>query len=260
MKSRRRAEDALRERSWATGVKDEFLAMLGHELRNPLGIISNGVQVLKRIAPREPQLDDVEEMIERQVTHTSRLLDDLLDISRIARGKIQLDKQRRSLDEIVRQTLADHRSAFEERSIRLRAEIPERTLWVMADRTRIAQALGNLLSNAVKFTETNGTVTVKLRTEMDDAVLSVRDTGIGIESGMLGRIFETFIQADRSLERTRGGLGLGLALVKGIVELHGGRVIASSDGPGYGSEFTIRLPLDHSQSIPAKSRQFRAQT
>jgi PAS domain S-box-containing protein len=245
---RRRAEEALRE---ADRRKDEFIAMLGHELRNPLGIISNGVQVLKRIAPREPQLDDVEEMIERQVTHTSRLLDDLLDISRIAQGKIQLDKKRQSLDEIVRQTLTDHSGAFEERNIRLRADIPQRTLWVMADSTRIAQAFGNLLANAVKFTETNGTVTVKLRTEMDDAVLSVRDTGIGIESGMLGRIFETFIQADRSLERTRGGLGLGLALVKGIVELHGGRVMASSDGPGSGSEFTIRLPLDHSPSIHA---------
>jgi signal transduction histidine kinase len=245
------AYEALRE---ADRRKDEFLAMLGHELRNPFGIISNGVQLLRRIAPREPKLQDVQEMIERQLAHTSRLLDDLLDVSRIARGKIQLERQSYRLDEIVRQTLADHRSVFEERKIRLDAELPEGAVWVLADSTRIAQAFGNLLSNAAKFTDASGTVAVKLASERDEfAVLSVRDTGMGIEPEFLGRIFESFIQAESSLDRTRGGLGLGLALVKGIIELHGGRVSASSDGPGRGSEFTIRLPLDKSQSSKALS-------
>jgi len=249
---RKRAEEALRE---ADRHKDEFLAMLGHELRNPLGIISNGVQLLHRLGPPDPELEQIREMIERQVSHTSRILDDLLDVSRIARGKIELLKETCDLVRIIGNTISDYRNTFDQKGIRFDAEIPRTPVWVVGDKTRLAQAFGNLLSNAVKFTEPNGTVRVRLQIDKNGfAALSVKDTGIGIEPDMLGRIFETFTQADRTLERTRGGLGLGLSIVKAIAELHGGRVSASSTGPGTGSEFTILLPTkptQDSESQPA---------
>jgi PAS domain S-box-containing protein len=245
---RKRAEEALRE---ADRRKDEFLAMLGHELRNPLGIISTSAQLLRRKGPRDATLTELREMILRQAEHMARMLDDLLDISRITRGQISLKKESCDFTEIVRQMTTDHRGAFEESGLRLIAHLPDQPLRVLGDPTRLAEVVGNLLYNANKFTDHGGTVTVRLSEEAgSDAVLSVADTGIGMESQMLGQVFDPFIQADRSIDRSRGGLGLGLALVKGLVELHGGEVRAQSEGLGRGSEFIIRLPLHQQSALP----------
>ncbi len=239
---RKRAEVALQE---ANRQKDEFLAMLAHELRNPLSPIRNAVHVLRSLVPNEPRLERAREMIERQVTHMTRLLDDLLDVSRIARGKVSLHQEVVDLAQLVRLAGEDYRATLDAIGLTLTLGLPARPMWVQADPTRLSQAVGNLLHNASKFTNPGGQVTVRLTMEADGraAILSIRDTGIGMEPDILGRVFETFSQADHSLDRSRGGLGLGLALVKGLVELHGGTVQAFSAGLGAGSEFTIRLPL-----------------
>lgn len=238
---RKRAEEALRE---ADQRKDSFMAMLGHELRNPLGIIGNCARVLRARGPADAQLQEVRDMIDRQLMHMARLVDDLLDVSRISSGRIQLKNEFCDLVAIVRETVEDSRGMFELNRVQLELHLPDEPAWIRGDRTRLAQALANLLNNANKFTEPGGSVTVKLERHPESkAVLTVRDTGIGIEPEVLAWVFEPFIQADRSLDRSRGGLGLGLALVKGIVELHGGDVEVWSAGPGHGSEFTIRLPL-----------------
>ena len=250
---RSQAEESLRQ---ADRRKDDFLAMLGHELRNPLGIISTSAQILRRLAvsaPRPEELRDID-IIERQVTHTSQMLDDLLDISRISTGKIQLKKQCWDLRDIVRQTVEDYRERFVESSVGLELHLPDRAVSIMGDRTRLAQVLGNLLHNAYKFTDKGGRVNVKLQAEKQEtAALSVADTGMGMEPEALGWVFEPFRQADRTLDRSLGGLGLGLALVKGMVQLHNGEVVASSDGVGRGSTFTIRLPTDDAEPPPALS-------
>ncbi len=250
---RSQAEESLRQ---ADRRKDDFLAMLGHELRNPLGIISTSAQILRRLAvsaSRAEELRDID-IIERQVTHTSQMLDDLLDISRISTGKIQLKKQCWDLRDIVRQTVEDYRERFVESSVGLELHLPDRAVSIMGDRTRLAQVLGNLLHNAYKFTDKGGTVNVKLQAEKEEtAALSVADTGMGMEPEALGWVFEPFRQADRTLDRSRGGLGLGLALVKGMVQLHNGEVVASSDGVGRGSTFTIRLPTGDAEPPPALS-------
>lgn len=245
----KRAEEVLRE---ADKRKDEFLAMLGHELRNPLGIISTVVQLLRRKAPPDPALVELREIIERQVEHMARLMDDLLDVSRIARGRVQLSKELCDFAAIARQTVEDYRNTFETSDLQLELDIPDRPLWVMGDRTRLAQAVGNVLHNASKFTEAGGRVVVRLETDGATASLTVRDTGIGMEPETLAGAFEPFHQADRSIARSRGGLGLGLAIVKGLVELHGGGVSAHSGGPGQGSEIMIRLPLEEVAAEPTK--------
>jgi PAS domain S-box-containing protein len=249
---RKKAEEALRE---ADRRKDEFLAMLAHELRNPLAPISNAVGVMKLVGPADPAAVQARDMIERQVAHLARLVDDLLDVSRITSGKILLRKERVDLTALVRAATQDHRGLLETTGIALAVEVPGRPLWVEGDRTRLSQVVGNLLHNANKFTDSGGRVVVRLEAahgladggaghEDRFAVLTVRDTGIGLEEGMLSRLFEPFSQADRSLDRTSGGLGLGLALVKGLVELHSGSVRAFSPGIGQGAEFVVRLPLD----------------
>jgi signal transduction histidine kinase/CheY-like chemotaxis protein len=236
------AEAALRE---ADRRKNEFLAILGHELRNPLGIISNGVQLLHKIGPADRKLIELQDMIARQVTHTSRLLDDLLDVSRLPRGKIQLVKRTCDLREIVQKTAEDYVGELEEKGLKLELNLPDEPLRTAADSTRLAQALNNLLQNVCKFTEPGGTVSVSLDAEnQTHALIKVRDNGIGMDPEVLGWVFEPFRQVDESVHRSRGGLELGLALLKGIVELHGGAVVAASAGRGEGSEFTIRLPLD----------------
>ncbi len=240
---RKRTEEAIRA---ADRRKDEFLAMLGHELRNPLGPIRNAVQILNLVGSQEPMEREARAMIERQVSHMARLIDDLLDVSRIARGKIQLQRERCDLVRIVRETAADYRPALEAGGLALEVDVPAEPLWVMGDATRLSQVIGNLLHNAQKFTDAGGRVAVQAAAEPGGgrAVVTVRDTGIGIEPDVLARMFDAFSQADTSLDRTRGGLGLGLALVKGLIELHYGEVQASSGGTGRGSEFTIRLPLE----------------
>lgn len=198
-------------------------------------------------------------MIERQVIHTSRMLDDLLDVSRISRGKVQLNKQPWDLRDIVRQTAEDYQRALDENGLRLEMNINEEPLRIVADRMRVSQAVSNLLHNACKFTERGGMIAITVESESHScAMLKVRDNGMGIEPEALGWVFEPFSQADRSLDRSRGGLGLGLSLVKGIVELHGGDVTAASEGPGWGAEFTVRLPLDQSmRKLPARSPRVR---
>jgi PAS domain S-box-containing protein len=245
----RQAEEALKE---ADRRKDEFLAMLGHELRNPLAPIRNAVHVLRLRTDGDPLLRRAQEIIDRQVAHMARLVDDLLDVSRISRGKILLRKERLDLVALARTVVEDHRAGFEGSGLRVVLALPEEPLWVEADPTRLAQSLGNLLNNASKFTDPGGEVAIEVQRDPDGshAEVVVRDTGIGMEPEMIERLFETFSQADRSLDRTRGGLGLGLALVKGLIDLHGGQVAAASDGLGQGARFILRLPLATQESLP----------
>ena len=244
---RRRMELALRE---AHRRKDDFLAMLGHELRNPLGPIRNSVQLMRRIGPPHPQLKQAQEIIDRQVRHMARLVEDLLDVSRISRGKVRLQLEYCDLTQIVRQAADDYRRDLEADGLKFSVAAPAEPLWVLGDSTRLNQVIGNVLHNAHKFTDPGGAVTLGVATDGDQVTLTIRDTGIGMDPQTLSRAFDTFSQADKSLERSRGGLGLGLALVKGLVEMHGGTIDAASDGPGRGSQFTIRLPLTPAPAIP----------
>jgi signal transduction histidine kinase len=234
--------------------KDEFLAMLAHELRNPLAPILTSLHLLRRADTDRLASEQARARIERQIHHLTRLVDDLLDVSRITRGTVQLRREHLDLAQVVRTTAEDGRHALEQAGLRLALDVPQTPLWVWADATRLAQVLNNLLDNTVKFTNRGGDVVVRLQADagQSQAVLSVRDTGIGIEAQVLPRLFSVFGQADQTLERTRGGLGLGLALVKGLVELHGGRVQAASAGPGQGAEFTVYFPLGAQPAAPAK--------
>jgi PAS domain S-box-containing protein len=234
----KKLEDALRD---ADRHKDEFLGMLSHELRNPLAPIRSSIFILKRVRAGA-EADRAHAVIQRQVEHLTRLVDDLLDVTRIARGKIELRRARVDLSAIVRRTGDDHRSVMAERGIELVVDAQDGAL-VEGDATRIAQVIGNLLNNAAKFTGRGGTVSLSLRIVGEGAEIAVRDTGVGIERALLGDVFTPFVQAERTLARSAGGLGLGLALVKGLTELHGGSVSASSAGPGRGAEFLVRLPL-----------------
>ena len=227
---RKRMEQALAD---ANRRKDEFLAVLSHELRNPLAPVRSSLYVLARTEPGGEQARRMLAIIDRQVSHLTRLVDDLLDVTRISRGKIQLQRERVELGELVRRTVEDHRSTFAAGGVHLEGSHgPRRRCGSPPIPTRIAQVIGNLLTNAAKFTPSGGRVEVALEHEGEAAVLRVRDTGVGITREMLDRLFEPFMQADRTLDRARGGLGLGLALVKGLAELHGGSVTATSEGQG----------------------------
>lgn len=238
------AEEALRE---ADRRKDHFLAMLAHELRNPLAPIRTAVYLLRKLGPREPALDRIRDIIDRQVTHMARLIDDLLDVSRIGRGKIDLRRERCDLVQIVRQTAEDYRASLEAGGVTLSVRAPDAPLWVDGDRTRLAQIIGNLLHNAGKFTPPGGRVDVRVEADApprdSTAVVTIEDTGIGIEPALLPRLFDPFSQGDQGIARSKGGLGLGLALVKGLVELHGGAVAVHSEGPDRGTTFTVRIPV-----------------
>lgn len=230
----------------ASRRKDEFLSMLAHELRNPLAPLRNGLHVL-RLQGQDPETARrVQALMERQVTHLTRIVDDLLDVARITSGKVELRQERLDLTHVVRQTVEDRRGLLEAASVSLRLELPEVPVWVAGDATRLIQVLGNVLENAGKFTPAGGEVAVRLDVDgpARQAVVAVRDTGIGIEAEVLPRIFEAFAQADRSLDRARGGLGLGLAVARGLLERHGGAIEARSDGLGQGTEITLRLPCD----------------
>jgi PAS domain S-box-containing protein len=249
MSERKHAEEALRE---ADHRKDEFLAILSHELRNPLAPIRNSVYLLSRADPASPQAARARQVIDRQTQHLTRLVDDLLDVTRISRGKIELQPIRLDLRDVLRKTADDVRSMFEQSGVELRVEHSTGPLWVNADPTRMAQVVGNLLHNAMKFTPRGGKVVVAAGAAAERAEIVVRDTGIGIDAPDLRQVFEPFAQADRTLARSQGGLGLGLALVRGLVEQHGGEVTARSEGPGRGSEFRISLPLAASGETPAR--------
>jgi two-component system CheB/CheR fusion protein len=236
----RRAERALRDEAVR---KDDFLAALSHELRNPLAPIRCNLELLQRMNVDAPERGTAMAVIDRQVEHLVRIVDDLLDVTRMARGKVQLRREHLELGPIVRRAIEDQRPDFEKSGISLDSTIAPEALWVDGDVTRIVQVIGNLLVNARKFTTRGGHVTVGLRREGDRALLTVLDDGVGIAPEVRARLFQPFTQAPQSLDRSRGGLGLGLAMVRGFVELHGGRVDASSAGIGRGSEFSVRLPL-----------------
>ncbi|MFB3819616.1 MAG: PAS domain S-box protein [Candidatus Methylomirabilales bacterium] len=225
--------------------KTEFLAMLAHELRNPLAPIRNGVDLLRRLLPPEPRLAQIRDMIDRQAVHMARLIDDLLDLARVSRGKLLLRREAVEMGELVRQALQDQGGAAEAKGLSLAAALPPAPIHVAGDRTRLAQALGNLLSNAIKFTPAGGRVAVRLGLEPGGSrlCLTVEDTGIGMAQPTLATVFEPFSQVDVARDQGQGGLGLGLALVKGLIELHGGEVAAASPGPDQGSTFTLRLPV-----------------
>jgi PAS domain S-box-containing protein len=224
--------------------KSEFIAVLSHELRNPLAAIRTNLYVAEHGRGGEGTSRALQ-VIDRQVGQLARMVDDLLDVTRITQNKVHLQRQRVDLDQILRQTIEDNRSTLERSGVRLEAHLADGPLHVDADAARIAQIVTNLLANAVKFTPSGGTVSVSSAADLsrERAVLRVSDTGTGIDPALLGSLFQPFMQADRTLDRTSGGLGLGLALVKGLVDLHGGEVSASSEGLGKGAAFTVLLPL-----------------
>lgn len=237
--------DQIRE---ADRRKDEFLGMLAHELRNPLGPIYNCLQLQKMLPPTDPRFGLMRDTIDRQIKHMSRLIDDLLDATRLAHGKILLRQEPCDLVQIVRQTVEDYRHVIEGAGMQLDVLLPDLPLWTHGDPTRLVQVVGNLLHNAHKFNSADGTITVRVEAEDGSGRITVDDTGIGIDPSMLGHVFDVFRQAEQGLDRSRGGLGLGLALVKGLVRLHGGTVVAESDGVNTGARFTIRLPLSMAQA------------
>jgi PAS domain S-box-containing protein len=232
------ANEALKERD---RQKDDFIAMLAHELRNPLAPITNALRLLQ-LKKDEATVDAVRQMVGRQVGQLSHLVNDLLDAARIRAGKIKLRSELVDLAQLARIAANDQRSTFEEASVALTVDAPETPVWVWGDWTRLTQVVGNLLQNAVKFTPPGGKVTVTVRPNGQYAKVAVADTGSGIPVELLPRLFTPFAQAEQGLARTEGGLGLGLALVKGLTELHGGEVDVESGGSGKGSTFTLRLP------------------
>ncbi len=236
---RREFEQALRR---ADELKDDFLAMLGHELRNPLAAITTAVDLLKILADDDTRLQQVRGILDRQSGQMKRLLDGLLDVTRIERGKMRLHREVLDLNELIDDVVNDWRSRVDQLDLQLDARLPPHPVWVTGDRTRLVQIFGNLLSNAVKFTDAPGRITVEMREDADEVVVVVRDTGVGIPSEVREHIFEPFRQAEQTIDRAAGGLGMGLPLVKGLVEAHGGSVAVRSEGSGEGAEFTVCLP------------------
>ena len=237
---RRRAEQALIA---ADRSKDEFLAVLGHELRNPLAPILTAVSLLDQKGPRAPELERLRATIRRQTMQLSRLVEDLLDVGRIVQGKLHLDRNRVELTAIVRQALETTAPFIERRQQTVTASLGDGPLYVLADAARMVQVVANLLNNAAKYMDPGGAIEVAVTAADGMASIRVRDHGIGIPIHMLDRIFTKFVQVNEANASAPGGLGIGLALVKALVDLHGGSVAAYSDGPGTGSEFVIRLPL-----------------
>ncbi|QEH32147.1 Autoinducer 2 sensor kinase/phosphatase LuxQ [Aquisphaera giovannonii] len=244
---RRRLEDELRrqagELSEAAARKNEFLAMLGHELRNPLAPIRNAVRIMKRRGMDDPTLVEAREVIDHQVRQLAQLVDDLLEVSRVAGGKVRLHREVVDVATVVAFALETSRPAIDEGRHRLSIAMPPEPLRVDADPVRMAQVLANLLINAAKYTPEGGSIRLSVRAEDGHVAFRVRDNGIGIPPEMLSRVFDLFAQVDQSLDRSQGGLGLGLTLVKTLVEMHGGDVCAFSQGLGTGSELVVRLPL-----------------
>jgi signal transduction histidine kinase len=236
----RRVEEELRRTNRA---KDEFLGVLSHELRNPLAPILNSLYILQQAEPGGAQALRALGVVDRQTKHLARLVDDLLDVSRIARGKIELQVAELDLCAVARQTAEDYSGVMKERGLRFTLDVPSGPVWMRGDGTRLAQVIGNLLQNAAKFTPEGGIVALAVA-NVDAAVeLRVRDSGVGMAPELLKTIFQPFAQAKQGLARSGGGLGLGLALVKGIAELHGGSVRADSAGEGRGAEFVVRFPV-----------------
>jgi signal transduction histidine kinase len=224
--------------------KNDFLGLLAHELRNPLAPMSNSLALLRHAAPGA-DVGQAHAILERQLRHLVRLIDDLLDVTRISRGKIHLRRQRLDLAQLLRHCAADLRASVERKELRMELALPGEPIWVAADDTRLSQVFGNILGNAVKFTDAGGRIMVSAERDAGarQARVRIADTGRGMSAALLERLFTPFSQDDSELARSSGGLGLGLALVKGLVELHGGRVEARSEGPGRGAEVVVSLPL-----------------
>jgi len=241
-------------------TKDAFLAMLAHELRTPLGAIANAIRVLELAHAESEPAARAHEVIAHQVRHISRLIGDLLDVERVVSGKVRLDRQPLDLAEAVHRSVATLTIGGQ---VDRHIEISTEPLWVEGDATRLAQVLANIVTNAIKYTPPGGRIRVALRADGGDAVLSVEDDGFGISPDLLPAIFDMYVQADRTLARARGGLGIGLTLVRSLVELHGGTIVASSKGEGQGSQFVVRLKQIPSASASAglsSPRERRART
>ncbi len=223
--------------------KDEFLAMLSHELRNPLSPILNAVHLLRLQGDENLIQQEARSVIERQVGQLSHLVGDLLEVARFTSGKVRLDPVRMDLRGVVERSAESVRPLIERRRHALTVDLPEEPIWLEADPSRLEQVVVNLLNNAAKYTDEGGRISLSARQEGGEAVVSVRDTGVGIDLEKFPDIFDLFTQADRSLDRSQGGLGIGLALVQRLVAMHRGTVEVRSDGLGRGSEFTVRLPL-----------------
>jgi signal transduction histidine kinase/DNA-binding response OmpR family regulator len=233
------AEEKLQE---ANRRKDEFLAMLSHELRNPLAPIVTAAQVLDKVAPHDTRIAWVREVIERQVTHLAGLVDDLLDVSRITQGKITLHREAVELGKVVEHSLEIVRPLFDSKRHVLSVHVPETPVWVFGDFSRLSQIFSNVLHNAAKYTTDGGNIELNVVVDRGSVAVRVRDNGIGIEAQFLPHVFEVFTQGYRGLDRSQGGLGVGLAVVRRLVELHQGEVNVTSDGPGQGTEVSVQLP------------------
>jgi len=235
----REAEEKLLE---ASRRKDEFLAMLSHELRNPLAPIRNAVELLRRIAPSDPRLVWARDVVDRQVTHMAQLVDELLDVSRITQGKITIRKETLELEKVISHAVETARPLIEARGHRLELDLPAAPVWMVGDFARLAQVIANLLNNSAKYTPEGGSIVLSAAAAEGEVRLEVRDNGIGIDRELLPRVFELFSQGERSLDRSLGGLGVGLTVVQRLVELHQGRVDVTSEGPGKGAKFSVVLP------------------
>ncbi len=247
---RKRAEGALAE---ASRQKDNFLAMLAHELRNPLAPIRNGLQLLRMVDPASPPAEQARAILERQVDHRVRLVDDLMDVSRITRGKVEVRREPVELGSVVLSAVETGRPAIEAGRHNFTLSLPAEPVVVDADFVRLAQIIANLLNNAAKYTDNGGQISLVAERDGNEAVIRVRDNGIGISAEMMPKLFEMFAQAADSVGRSRGGLGIGLALAKSLVELHGGRIEARSAGRHQGTEFVVRLPLALATQAPGRA-------
>jgi signal transduction histidine kinase/ActR/RegA family two-component response regulator len=234
------AEQALRQ---ADQKKDEFLAMLAHELRNPLAPIASAAAILANFSIDETMVRRTSAIITRQVDHMTSLIDDLLDVSRVTRGKVELESIELDVKEVIADAVEQVRPLIQKHAHDLALQLPARTGTVIGDRKRLVQVLTNLLSNAAKYTPNGGRIDVALTTHADTLSIAVRDTGIGMTPDLIANAFDLFSQGTRGLDRSQGGLGIGLALVKSLLLLHGGSVSVHSDGPGSGSTFQVTLPL-----------------
>jgi signal transduction histidine kinase len=240
----RQARLRVEELATANRRKDEFLAMLGHELRSPLAAIQNAVRLLSSQSGETPPGQRTQALIERQVRRMTQLLDDLLDVSRICHGRLHLQRERIDLRVVVSNAIETLEADINERHHRLTTALPDAPVWLQADPWRLEQVFVNLLANASRYTDPHGELAVWMHTRDGQAVVGIRDSGIGIAPDALADIFDLFRQADAAAPRSKLGLGIGLALVRNFVELHGGSVTAASAGTGQGSEFTVRLPRE----------------
>jgi signal transduction histidine kinase len=254
------AEENLRN---ADRRKDEFLAMLAHELRNPLAPIRNAGELLARTLPENSHVQSIAAIVRRQSTHLSRLVDDLLDVSRITQGRIELQHEPVNLSAVISQALESVEPLMRKNRHQVIVAAGQGPVYVSGDHARLVQCIANILTNSGKYTDVEGEIRIELRSDGIQAVITISDNGVGIPAELLPRIFDLFVQSNRSLDRSQGGLGIGLSLVRRLIEMHGGRVNAASDGPGQGARFEVILPViagprepraERSQQIAARRR------